>query len=80
MNSSTRSLTPLRKTYELPINFSSFLNMGEFPVFDSIGKRLCPPAPPRNPMVMRICVCTRTYQIVDETSPIKKCGFCINHS
>ena len=74
-----RSSSPMRFTYYPNIDFSTFLNSGEFQRIDSNGNRICPPAPPRAPFEMRICSCMCTYQIVHHKSQQTMCGFCIAH-
>jgi len=75
-----RSLSPLRIINYPDINFSIFLNPGEFQRIDSNGNRICPPAPPKAPFEIRICNCNCTYQIVHQNSLQTRCGFCIAHN
>lgn len=68
-----RSITPLP---QLKFNTSEYLNEREFPRYNIQGQLNCPPAPPRNNQEIRICSCTKTYQIEFKQAPLKKCGYC----
>lgn len=75
---SDRALTPLKNTTNVLFTTTTSLNKKEFPRFDNNGNLLCPPAPPRIPYEIRVCLCNQTYQIKLKTDSNTKCGKCSN--